>query len=70
MASHELLGDQIRSIALEGLLGIKSQVTAVGYLTGNEQDSTLQLVDFEIRDHLQEVNGMVRERRQSRGELA
>lgn len=65
MASHELLGDQIRSIALEGLLGIRSQVTAVGELTGNSQDSTLPLVDGKIRDHLQEINLMVLARRKS-----
>ena len=69
MASHELLGDQIRSIALEGLLKVEAEVQAVGLLTGKGQDSTLNLVDGIIKEHLQEVNGMVRDRRQSRGEL-
>lgn len=69
MARHEMLGDQIRSIALEGLLTVEAEVKTVGLLTGNRQDSTLTLVNEIIQEHLQEVNMMVRERRRSRGEL-
>jgi hypothetical protein len=63
--SGDILGDQIRTIALGSVLTLRSHIVAqdVRRGDGKTSDATLELVDSQIREELRRVNRLARRRK-------